>query len=96
MKNKYSEDVCKRYGIHISFHQSDVYYLKIEHDSDFDIVEGSIHPYIYLLSPADVEDLKGNFDMYFYILDNIIDKHLIKYIKNTRKKKIEALNEIQT
>lgn len=92
---KYTEDVCKRYGIHISFIMTEKYhYLRIEHGGDFNMVEGSIHPYTYYLSPTDVEDLKNNFNRYFYILDNIIDKHLIKYIKNTRKKKIEALNEI--
>ena len=95
---KYTKDILDRYGMKISIiNEEATTYLTIRHDSDFSIVEGQIHPFVYFLSPSDVEDLKHNFDKYSYIIDNIIDKHLIarkKYNNKIRKKKLQILNEI--
>jgi len=68
------------------------YCLRIEHVADFNMVES---PYIYFLSPTDVAYINDNL-IFISILNNIIDKHLIKCVKNIRKRKLEVLNEIQT
>ena len=83
--NKYTDEILKRYGINISLlaEGTSVPKLVIFHDDGYSMS--------YNLTYNNIVKLR-NYSTDF--IDDIIDGHLIKYVKKTRKKKLLLINEI--